>query len=83
MIKSYIVTYDIHSATDDSYAYFNKYLKTRGQNSYIKLTENSYLIRSNLDMEKFTANMERIFSRRDVVYVISSTDDGTLLIEKM
>lgn len=82
-MKSYIVTYDINAAMDDSYEYFYAYLETRGQDAYIKLTESSYLIKSNLDLEKFTAKMERVFSRRDVVYVIAATEDGTLLIEKV
>ena len=82
-MKSYIVTYDINAAKDDSYEYFCAYLEMRGQDAYIKLTDSSYLIKSNLDLEKFTAKMERVFSRRDVVYVIAATEDGTLLIEKV
>ena len=82
-MKSYIVTYDINVAMDESYEYFCAYLESRGENAYIKLTESAYLIKSNLDLERFTAKMGRVFSRRDTVYVIASTEDGTLLIEKV
>ena len=77
MVKR-IVTYDVRQGNDyaDFYTMVEKY-------NAKKLTESTYEFNTNLNQESFRSMLRSAFSRRDLVYYISTNKEGQLFYEKI